>query len=337
MRVFVIGLNGMPLMPSTPRKARKLLKAGKADVFQRHPFTIRLKYKTGCATQACTLGVDTGESHIGFAAVSEGTVLMKAELELRSSMEKRKFIQARAELRRGRRYRKTRYRKPKFRFATKRTYHEKPDRKGRHWQKEPNTMASSRPDGWLPPSIRSKVGHHIFWIKKFMAVLPYGTALRIEVARFDIQRMKDPSIHGELYQKGRLYDYENVKAYVLAKFGYTCPICGHKFDKSHKPRMHHVTMRKNGATDNPDEYAPVCEKCHTGTEHLPGGALDKLAKMCKRKEYREPTFMNILRRRLFAAFPDVQFTYGNITNADRKCLACLKHMRMMRWRLPPTG
>lgn len=324
MKVYVIGLNGTVLMPTTPRKARKLLKAKKAEVYQRYPFTIRLLYKTGCNTQHVFIGIDTGESHIGIAVISQGKVLEKSDLQLRSSMEKRQLMERRKAYRRGRRYRKIRYRHPKFRFRTKRVYCSVPDRKGRHWKKVKTQSISARPTGWLPPSIESKVQHHIFWIRKYLTVLPLDTELRIEVARFDIQRMQDPNIHGKLYQKGRLYDYENIKAYVLAKFNYTCPICKHNFDKKHKPRMHHITYRSNGATNNPDEYAPVCEKCHNSHAHEEGQALDKLRKGSKRKEYREPTFMNILRKRLFKAFPDARFTYGNITNADRKAIGLEK-------------
>ena len=324
MKVYMIGLNGIGLMPTTPGKARRLLKAGKAEVYQRHPFTIRLLYKTGCNTQPLSLGIDTGESHIGIAVVSQGRVLEKSDLQLRSSMEKRQLMERRKEYRRGRRYRKVRYRHPKFRFHTKREYCAVPDRKGRHWTKVENHVTSARPEGWLPPSIKSKVQHHISWIRKYLAALPPGTRLVIEVARFDIQRMKDPDIHGELYQKGRLYNYENMKAYVLAKFHYTCPVCKHKFDRDHKPRMHHITYRSKGATDNPDEYAPVCEKCHSAHNHEKGQAMDQFRRACKRKEYREPTFMNILRKRLFKAFPDAVFTYGNITNADRKALGLEK-------------
>ena len=47
MDVFVIGLNGNPLMPMKPQKARKLLNTSKAVVFQKQPFTIQLLYKTG--------------------------------------------------------------------------------------------------------------------------------------------------------------------------------------------------------------------------------------------------------------------------------------------------
>lgn len=159
-------------------------------------------------------------------------------------------------------------------------------------------MTTNKDPGWLPPTIQSKVDHHIRRIKVYLDVLPADTTLHTEVARFDVARLKAPEIHGELYQQGRLYDYENAKAYLLAKFKYTCPVCRHKFDKDHKPRMHHIHYRSKGATDTPDEYAPVCEKCHTAENHEPGGALDKFRKATKRKEYREPVFMNLLRRRI---------------------------------------
>ena len=322
--VFVIGLNGKPLMPTSSRKARLLLREGKAHVIRMNPFTIRLDYKTGVATQPLSVGIDTGESNIGIAVLRDDNVIYKAEVRLRTSMEKRKFIEKRKIFRRSRRYRKTRYRHPKWKYHTVRRYFNKPDRKGRHWQKADRGFASSRPEGWLPSSIQSKVDHHIFWIDKIMNSLPSATSLRIEVARFDIQKIRNPDIEGIQYQQGRLYQEENVKAYVLAKFGYKCVVCTHEFDSEHKLRMHHVHMRKNGATDNPDEFAPVCHICHTPENHKPGMPLHKLMHKLETKEYREPTFMNILRRRLFTAFPDADFTYGNITAADRKALGLEK-------------
>ena len=312
-------------MPTTPRKARILLRDGKAKVYCKVPFTIRLLYKTGTATQPVTLGIDTGESHIGIAVESDGHILEKAEVTLRSTMDKRKLMETRREYRRGRRYRKVRYRKPKFRQSTKRSYDYDPKKKHFRWMKKANTCDSNRRKGWLPPSIESKVLHHIQWIHRYAEVLP-GANIRIEVARFDIQRMMDPGIHNELYQRGRIYDYENEKAYVLAKFGYTCPVCGHEFDNDHKVRIHHPKMRSLGSTDNPDDLVPVCERCHEKPEtHDPGSALwKKLVRLTRSKEYREPTFMNILRKRLYAAFPEAKFTYGNITNADRKILGLEK-------------
>lgn len=164
MSVFVVGLNGCRLMPVSERKARLILNDGKASVYRKVPFTIKLNYKTGSTTQPGYLGIDTGSQHIGVSVVREGgTVLHKEEIGLRDSMTKRKLLEAKASLRRGRRCRKTRYRHPKWRPKTKRVYCEVPDKKGRHWQKQKNTFTSGRPEGWLPPSLQSKTDHHILY------------------------------------------------------------------------------------------------------------------------------------------------------------------------------
>lgn len=324
MKVLVIGSNGIGLMPTTPRKARKLLDAGKAEVIKKLPFTIQLNYQTGSATQKIMLGIDTGESHIGVAVVAEDKVLIEDEIELRKSKEKRKLLETRRSYRRKRRYRKTPYRHPKFRFHRKRIYVEEPKgKKKKHWQKQPIKINTSRKKGWVPPSIQSKVAHHINWIHRFLNALPKGTVLNIEVARFDIQKMKKTNVHKELYCR-KIYETENLKAYVLAKFNYTCPVCGHKFDRTHKARMHHILYKSNGSSDNPDVFAPICNQCHTSENHKKGKVLDELRKACREKSYRELTFMNILRHRLFQAFPNANFTYGNITNADRKILGLSK-------------
>lgn len=134
----------------------------------------------------------------------------------------------------------------------------------------------NRLEDWLPPSIRSKADHHNRWINRYLEVLPAGTRLHIKVARFDAARMENPDIHGELYQRGWVDDYEKVKIYTFAKFQYTCPVCSYKFDGIHKPQSHHIIMRKNRAMDNPDEFAPVCVQCHTTENHLLGSTMEKL-------------------------------------------------------------
>ena len=71
MKILVIGMNGLGLAPTTPGKTRRLLKDKRATVVCRQPFTIRLKYKTGCAHPELALGEDTGSQHIGFAIVEK--------------------------------------------------------------------------------------------------------------------------------------------------------------------------------------------------------------------------------------------------------------------------
>ena len=133
MSVFVVGQSGCRLMPVSKKES---------------PFTIKLSYKTGSTTQPGYLGIDTGSQHIGGSVVREdGTVLHKEEISLRDSMTKRKLLEARASLRRGRRYRKTRYRHPKWKPKTRRVYCE-------------------------VPSLQSKTDHHIRWIRKLQNLLP---------------------------------------------------------------------------------------------------------------------------------------------------------------------
>ena len=58
-------------MPCSPARARHLLKAGKAVVRRRTPFTIQLRIATGETKQSVTLGVDAGAKHVGLSAATE--------------------------------------------------------------------------------------------------------------------------------------------------------------------------------------------------------------------------------------------------------------------------
>lgn len=112
MRVFVLNMRGEPLMPCAQRKARLLLKEGKAIIYKHNPFTIQLTYATGETKQDCHIGVDTGSKHIGLAVTSKDKVLFKGEVELRQDVKSN--LDTRRRYRRNRRNRKTRYRKCRF-------------------------------------------------------------------------------------------------------------------------------------------------------------------------------------------------------------------------------
>ncbi len=71
MLVFVLNKHGKPLMPCKPRKARILLKEGKAEAVKKTPFTIQLKFGSSGYKQDIKLGVDSGFNHIGLSAVTE--------------------------------------------------------------------------------------------------------------------------------------------------------------------------------------------------------------------------------------------------------------------------
>lgn len=71
MLVYVINKENQPLMPTTPRKAKILLKQNKAKAIKRTPFTIQLLYGSSNYKQEITLGVDAGSKIIGLSATTE--------------------------------------------------------------------------------------------------------------------------------------------------------------------------------------------------------------------------------------------------------------------------
>ena len=75
-------------MPTSPAKARRLLKSGKAKVIKRTPFTIQLIYGSTGYKQPITLGVDTGYKHVGLSAVSDNKELLSSEIKLRTDIVK---------------------------------------------------------------------------------------------------------------------------------------------------------------------------------------------------------------------------------------------------------
>lgn len=84
--VYVLNIEGKPLMPCKEAKARKLLKQHKAKIYKREPFTIQLLFVCENKTQDITLGVDTGSRHIGLSATTENKELYSADVELRNDI-----------------------------------------------------------------------------------------------------------------------------------------------------------------------------------------------------------------------------------------------------------
>ncbi len=116
MKVAVLDTNKRVLAPCSPRRARHLLSTGKAAVLKRYPFTIILKREvTDVVTPELRVKVDPGSKVTGLAIVNQATgeVIFGAELHHRGQAIKAS-LDSRRSLRKGRRNRKTRYRKPRF-------------------------------------------------------------------------------------------------------------------------------------------------------------------------------------------------------------------------------
>lgn len=283
-------------MPTTPVKARKLLKARKAKVVNRTPFTIQLQYPTGEASQEVVLGVDSGYSHIGISAVAAKEELYTAEVELRSDIVK--LNAERRMYRRSRRYRKTRYRQPRF-------------------------LNRKKPEGWLAPSLQHKLDSHIKVIQKVCKLLPIVKVV-VEVAAFDIQKIKNPEIAGIGYQNGEQTGFWNVREYVLYRDGHRCQLCKGK-SKDSILNVHHIESRQVGG-DRPANLMTLCETCHQEYHKDP-----KPLKVRPSNGFKAETFMSIIRWKLVNQLREggyvVQHTYGYQTKHKRIALKMEKSHR----------
>lgn len=275
-------------MPCSQRKARLLLKEDKAKIIGYKPFTIQLTIATGETVQEVHLGIDTGAKHIGIAATSGNKVLAKGEVELRDDVHKN--MVNRSLLRKARRNRKTRYRQARF-------------------------LNRKRKEGWLPPTVQSKLDATFMWIDKFETLLP-NPVLHIEVGKFDTQKMMNPDITNEEYQNGQCAGYYDVRYFVFARDNYTCQVCK---KKNKILNTHHLVFKTEGGSDRADNLITVCTDCHTSENHKEGGVLyNWMIKNKKVKQYKEATFMNIVRKRTFSKYPNAIITYGSETSPYRK-------------------
>lgn len=273
MVVYVISKNGQPIMPTQDcRKVRLLLKAGKAKVVRRTPFTIKLTGTAKTYTQSVVLGVDAGSKHVGISASTEKAELFSAELTPRNDV--KELMEARRKFRRARRSRTTRHRQPRF-----------------------DNRVHSKKKGWLAPSVEVKIHNHIQGIRLVTRLLPV-TKLVVETAEFDLQALK-AEVNGESkpvgveYQRGEMYGFYNTRQYALWRDGYKCRCCGAATGKFY------VVTAEGKSTVSPEDSYVVCERCFKSRSF----------RFRKRRHWTHPTFMGIMRKtlmvRLKELFPNI--------------------------------
>ena len=225
------------------------------------------------------------------SATTKTDELYAAEIELRNDIVE--LLSTRRENRRTRRNRKTRYRQPRF-----------------------NNRVHSKNKGWLAPSIEHKINTHLKVVDDMFKLLPI-TNIKVEVASFDIQKIKNPEIEGIEYQQGEQLDFWNVREYVLFRDGHICQCCKGK-SKDKRLNVHHIESRKTGG-NAPNNLITLCETCH---DDYHDGKI-QLPKSIKRGiSFKDATFMGIMRwtfyNRLKAKYGDmVSMTFGYITKNTR--------------------
>ena len=308
MSVAVLSASGIRLMPTTAYRARRLLKAGKAEIFSYKPiFTIKLLYRNDGKTQPMEYKCDTGYQHIGVSIATEKKEVVNEQRDLLPD-EKSRHADSR-KLRRSRRNR-LRYRKPR-------------------WHNRKGLICK---DGFAP-SIRNKRNVHTDLFSKYNEVLPITKAV-FEMGQFDTQVLKaieegKPLPEGIDYQRGEQYGYATLREAVFNRDNYKCIICGKSAitDKAIL-RIHHLGYLNHDRSNRMSNLATVCTKCHTAKNHQPGGKLYGLKP--KLKAFKGATFMSSVRysmiKELRETAPDipVAMTYGAATKLARQALGIKK-------------
>ena len=297
---YVLDINSNPLMPmSSFKRVRKLLKNNKAKVVRREPFTIRLLYETKTnVVQSITLGVDTGSSKVGLAAITNNAVVYAAEVEIRNDISKK--MDARRGHRRSRRIRKTRYRKAR-------------------WLNRKNSIKKDR----FSPTMISKINSHIREIEFVKSILPIKHLI-LETGTFDMALMNHANEAFNRhwgYQKGLNYGFKNAQEATFNRDNYTCQHCKKRVGTFN---AHHIVYRRNGGADTLDNLITLCEECH---KKLHNGELKVFESKLKGKRkgtLKHATQMNIIRVQLLKIYPKALETFGFITKENRQLLGLPK-------------
>jgi 5-methylcytosine-specific restriction endonuclease McrA len=308
-KVFLIDSNHKPLNPIHPAQARQFLRNGKAAIYKQFPFTLILK--DSCIeveVKPLRLKIDPGAKFTGIALVDDksGEVVFAAELQHRG-FAIRDALTSRRQLRRSRRNRKTRYRKPRF-------------------------LNRTRPKGWLPPSLQSRVANIETWVKGLIKVAKIE-AISFELVRFDMQLMRNPDIRGKEYQQGALAGYE-TREYLLEKWGRECAYCG---AKNVPLEVEHIHPKSKGGSNSITNLTLSCHKCNTkkGTQDIKdflkgSSQLEKILKQAK-KPLADAAAVNATRNALFAILKEtglpIETGSGGLTKFNR----CQQNLPKTHW------
>lgn len=229
--VFVVDSNRKPLNPCTPTIARKLQSAGKASVLRRFPYTLILHKEVDANPVPMTLKIDPGSKTTGLALLQGNSVVWVAELTHRGQQIK-KDLETRRGVRRSRRNRHSPYRQARF-------------------------LNRTRPKGWLAPSLNHRVQTTMTWVNRICSFAPVAE-IRMELVRFDLQKMENPEISGVEYQQGECQGYE-IREYLLEKWGRQCAYCG---KKDTPLEVEHIVPKSKGGSDRISNLSLACHGCN---------------------------------------------------------------------------
>ncbi|WP_036488234.1 RNA-guided endonuclease IscB [Myxosarcina sp. GI1] len=291
--IFVIDTNFQPLNPIHPARARKLLKAGKAAIYRKYPFTLVLKKAVEPKEiKQCQLKLDPGSKTTGIVLLQKNKLIWAAELTHRGQRIKN-ALESRRSFRRGRRNRKTRYRQPRF-------------------------LNRKRSDGWIAPSLKHRVLTTMTWVKRLIKRCPIKF-IAVELVRFDTQKLQQPEIEGAQYQQGTLYQYE-VKEYLLEKWSRTCAYC----DAKNVPlEVEHIVPKSRGGSNRVSNLTLACVPCNQAKSNR--DIKDFLAD--------KPDLLSKILKQVLAPLKVRNAPPGKLLSSTQENLADAAAVNSTRWKL----
>ncbi|WP_329383888.1 RNA-guided endonuclease IscB [Streptomyces sp. NBC_01351] len=245
--MFVLAKGGEPLMPCHPARARELLDNGRAVVARRAPFTIRLKHRTraGSTVEGVQLRLDPGSKATGIAITDE---LHRIGPKGETAVARRGLItielrhrgqQIHAGMMRRAGYRRRR-RSANLRYRAR-----------RHDNR-------SRPDGWLPPSLRHRIDSTMSLVVRLSRYAPVAE-IHVEQVAFDTTAFAGVASSGTQGTLESTHAGSEIREFLLAKWNRSCVYC----DATGVPlNIEHVRPRSRGGSDRVTNLVLSCVPCN---------------------------------------------------------------------------
>lgn len=245
--VPVLDAEGSPLMPTRPSRARRLMEQGQAKMkWIKGVFCVQMTDVSAddpaVEVEGVELNIDPGAKATGLAVVSD----------YRQGREAHALIELQH---RGTRIRNRMDRRRAFRRG----------RRGRIRNRQPRFDNRARPDGWLAPSLNTRLANTETWVERLSALFPI-TQVRVETARFDTQIMQDAEISGKDYQQGELAGWQ-IRSYVFHRDGRKCAYCGTL--RAERYELDHIVPRSRGGTNRVSNLVVSCLDCNNAKGNQP--------------------------------------------------------------------
>ena len=245
--VPVLGSACNTLMPTRPSRARRLIKQDRAvKVWRKGLFCIQMNDVSAddpdVVVDGVELNIDPGSKATGMAVFSESEHGRNAHalIELRH---------------RGSRIRN--------RMDKRRTMRR--SRRGRLRNRQPRFDNRTRPAGWLPPSMLTRLANTETWVRRLTEMFPIRF-VRVETARFDTQLMQDAEITGREYQQGDLAGWQ-LRSYVFHRDGRRCSYCGSR--EAERYETDHIVPRSRGGANRVSNLVVSCQECNIEKDNRP--------------------------------------------------------------------